>query len=53
MIGFRSTARFVLDHLPAPPSRVLEVGCGSGELALHLAAADYEVVAIDPEAPGR
>jgi SAM-dependent methyltransferase len=30
---------------------VLEVGCGTGELALALAAAGYGVVAIDPEAP--
>jgi SAM-dependent methyltransferase len=30
---------------------VLEVGCGSGELARALSAAGYEVVAIDPEAP--
>ncbi len=27
------------------------MGCGGGELALGLAAAGYEVVAIDPEAP--
>jgi SAM-dependent methyltransferase len=30
---------------------VLEVGCGQGELALALAAAGYDVVAVDPEAP--
>jgi SAM-dependent methyltransferase len=30
---------------------VLEVGCGEGELALGLAEAGYDVVAIDPEAP--
>lgn len=30
---------------------MLEVGCGSGELARALSAAGYEVVAIDPEAP--
>ena len=34
-----------------PPARVLEVGCGDGELALALDAAGYEVTAIDPAAP--
>ena len=42
---------FVLTHLPTPPARVLEVGCGAGELALALDAAGYEVTAIDPAAP--
>jgi 2-polyprenyl-3-methyl-5-hydroxy-6-metoxy-1,4-benzoquinol methylase len=51
VIGSLSTERFVLSHLPAGPSRVLEVGCGRGELALELAAAGHEVVAIDPGAP--
>jgi SAM-dependent methyltransferase len=43
--------QFVLEHLPPAPSRVLEVGCGTGELALGLFAAGYGIVAIDPEAP--
>lgn len=42
---------FALRHLPPPPARVLEVGCGSGELARALDAAGYKVLAIDPEAP--
>jgi len=42
---------FVLSHLPAPPARVLEVGCGEGELARALDAAGYDVTAIDPIAP--
>ncbi|HEY3070806.1 MAG TPA: methyltransferase domain-containing protein [Gaiellaceae bacterium] len=42
---------FVLAELPAAPARVLEVGCGGGELARTLAAGGYDVVAIDPEAP--
>lgn len=42
---------FVLSQLPTVPARVLEVGCGKGEMARALAAAGYEVVAIDPEAP--
>jgi SAM-dependent methyltransferase len=42
---------FVLSQLPSPPARVLEVGCGEGELARAVDAEGYEVVAIDPEAP--
>jgi len=38
-------------ELPRPPARVLEVGCGKGELARSLAADGYEVLAIDPSAP--
>jgi SAM-dependent methyltransferase len=44
-------AEFVLAHLQRPPARVLEVGCGQGELAQALAAAGHDVLAIDPEAP--
>jgi SAM-dependent methyltransferase len=43
--------RFVEAHLPPPPARVLEVGCGRGELASAIAGHGYIVVAIDPEAP--
>lgn len=43
---------FVLSHLPPPPARVLEVGCGrAGGLARALDAAGHDVLAIDPEAP--
>jgi SAM-dependent methyltransferase len=42
---------FVLSTLPPPPARVLEVGCGAGELALAIDAAGYDVVAVDPRAP--
>ena len=31
-----------------PEERVIDVGCGRGELALHLAAAGAHVVALDP-----
>jgi len=44
-------AAFVLNVLPGPPARVLEVGCGAGELARTLAERGYDVLAIDPEAP--
>jgi 2-polyprenyl-3-methyl-5-hydroxy-6-metoxy-1,4-benzoquinol methylase len=42
---------FVAGELPSAPARVLEVGCGSGELALTLAEAGFDVLAIDPDAP--
>jgi SAM-dependent methyltransferase len=42
---------FVREHLPAPSARVLEVGCGQGELTTALAAAGYDVLGIDPIAP--
>jgi SAM-dependent methyltransferase len=46
-----SLEQFVLERLPPVPSSVLEVGCGTGELAIALSAAGYRVVAIDPDAP--
>jgi SAM-dependent methyltransferase len=42
---------FVQAHLPPAPARILEVGCGRGELARAIAGLGYEVVAIDPDAP--
>lgn len=42
---------FVREHLPAPPARVLEAGCGQGELTTALAVAGYDVLGIDPLAP--
>jgi SAM-dependent methyltransferase len=42
---------FVLARLASAPGRVLEVGCGRGDLALALADAGHDVVAIDPQAP--
>jgi SAM-dependent methyltransferase len=42
---------FVLAQLPPAPARVLEVGCGRGELAHALVRAGHDVIAIDPEAP--
>ena len=44
---------FVLDRIVAPPARVLEVGCGEGDLARVLARAGHSVTAIDPRAPER
>jgi SAM-dependent methyltransferase len=42
---------FVLDQVGPPPARVLEVGCGEGELAHALARGGHSVTAIDPQAP--
>jgi len=42
---------FVAEHVPAG-ARMLEVGCGAGALARELDAAGYDVLAIDPVAPG-
>ncbi|MBA2533774.1 MAG: class I SAM-dependent methyltransferase, partial [Rubrobacter sp.] len=39
---------FVLGQVGDPPARVLEVGCGKGELARALARAGHCVTAIDP-----
>ena len=42
---------FVLDRVGSAPARVLEVGCGEGELAHALTRAGHSVTAIDPRAP--
>jgi SAM-dependent methyltransferase len=42
---------FAVEHLPPPPARVLDVGCGQGELTTALAVAGYDVLGIDPLAP--
>jgi SAM-dependent methyltransferase len=42
---------FAREHLPPPPARVLEVGCGQGELTTALAVSGYDVLGIDPLAP--
>lgn len=42
---------FAQAHLPDPPARVLEVGCGRGELAWAITGQGHRVTAIDPEAP--
>jgi SAM-dependent methyltransferase len=42
---------FAGEHLPPPPARLLEVGCGQGQLTTALAVAGYDVLGIDPLAP--
>jgi SAM-dependent methyltransferase len=39
---------FARANLPDPPTRVLEVGAGAGDLARALRSAGYDVLAIDP-----
>ncbi len=38
----------LLEHLPAPPARVLDVGGGAGHQSYPLARAGYEVTLLDP-----
>jgi SAM-dependent methyltransferase len=42
---------WVRAQLPPPPARLLEVGCGEGELARALAEVGHDVLAVDPVAP--
>jgi hypothetical protein len=43
---------FLLEHLPPPPARVLEVGCGrAGGVTPALVDAGYDAIAIDERAP--
>jgi SAM-dependent methyltransferase len=53
MHTFRFETRFTYDFicrfLPRPCHRILEVGCGTGELAAHLSEHGYQVTAIDSD----
>ena len=45
----RYTYDFVRAWLPGGTERILEIGCGSGELAAALAADGFQVIAIDSD----
>jgi SAM-dependent methyltransferase len=47
----RRVEEFVFGRIGDPPERVLEVGCGNGELARALASVGHDVTAIDPRTP--
>lgn len=46
-LAAEETTAFVLTHLPDAPVRILDVGCGTGEIARRLQKQGYEVVAVD------
>jgi ubiquinone/menaquinone biosynthesis C-methylase UbiE len=45
--GFTATLEQLQEHPIPPESRVLEVGCGTGRTACHLAAQGHRVTAVD------
>jgi SAM-dependent methyltransferase len=47
----RGDVDFYADHLHSPAERVLELGCGTGRVAIALAARGYVVVGIDNSEP--
>lgn len=50
-LPLEETLGFLVRHLPESPSRVLEVGCGDGDLSIALAARGYDVTGLDAALP--
>lgn len=44
---------FIQRWLPRPSARVLDVGCGNGELTRRLRGLGYGAIGVDPEAPAQ
>ncbi len=47
LAGFLDDLPFYRRHLPPPPARLLELGCGTGRLGLALAKEGYRLVGVD------
>src|SRR5690348_16683446 len=49
-VATNDTLNFVQAHLPPGPLRILEIGCGKGEVALELKRLGHKVIALDADA---
>lgn len=49
-IATNQTLSFIKEHLPVKEAKILEVGCGRGQLASALSKSGFRVTAIDPSA---
>lgn len=49
-IATNETLKFVQAHLSTTPARILEIGCGNGELAQRLQRLGHQIVGIDSSA---
>ena len=46
--SFEDVHASVLEYFPVAPSKVLDIGCGSGRDAAHFAALGHKVTAVEP-----